>query len=147
VCDEAVGASAIGLVDRGFDTVVKPALDRDLRDAGCIACGQCVAVCPTGALTEVQMLAKQVPLREDFTEAVCPHCEIGCKVRLATKGSLTVRALPAGEDGLLCQRGRFGFDGKTPLLDVPGEAQARFLEKLAKANGYTGEMPPPSWKK
>ena len=135
VCEEAVGAAAIGLADRGFDTIVKPALDRPLSEAGCIACGMCAAVCPTGALTETQMLAKQAPLREDFTETVCPHCEIGCRVRLATKGSLVVRALPAGEAGLLCRKGRFGFDGKTPLPDVPEEAEKRFLEKLARANG------------
>jgi len=147
VCDETVGAAAIGLVDRGFDTVVKPALDKDLRETECIACGQCVAVCPTGALTETQMMPKQVPLKEEYTETTCPHCEIGCKVKLAKRGSLTVRALPAGEDGLLCQKGRFGFDGKTPLLDVPEETGMRFLEKLAEANGYGGEMPPPSLKK
>jgi formate dehydrogenase major subunit len=145
VCDEAVGAAAIGLVDRGFAAAVKPALDKPLSEAGCISCGQCVAVCPTGALAETQMTPKQVPLREDFIETVCPHCEIGCKVRLATKGGLTLRALPAGEDGLLCRRGRFGFDGNTPLPDVPAAVEMRFLERLAKANGYTGEMPPPGW--
>ena len=134
VCDETVGAAAIGLVDRGFGTVVKPALDKDLRRTGCIACGMCVAVCPTGALVETTMLAKQVPLKEEFVDAVCPHCEIACKVKLAKKGSLTVRALPAGEDGLLCQKGRFGFDGKTPLLDVPEETELRFLEKIARRN-------------
>jgi len=132
VCDETVGAGAIGLVDRGFDTIVKPALDKDLRETGCVACGMCVAVCPTGALTETQMLAKQVPLKEEFVDAVCPHCEIACKVKLAKKGGLTVRALPTGKDGLLCQKGRFGFDGKTPLLDVPEETEARFLEKIAR---------------
>ena len=133
VCDETVGAAAIGLVDRGFGTVVKPALDQDLRDTDCIACGQCVAVCPTGALTETQMLAKQVPLKEEFTEATCPHCDIACKVKLAKKGELTTRVLPAGEDGLLCRKGRFGFDGKTVLPDVPEEAEKRFLERIAKS--------------
>jgi len=147
VCDEAVGAAAIGLVDRGFDTIVKPALDKDLRETECIACGQCVAVCPTGAMAETQMLAKQVPLKEEYIEAVCSRCEIACKVKLAKKGSLIVRALPAGEDGLLCQKGRFGFDENTQLLDVPGEIELRFLEKLARANGYTGELPPPGWGK
>ena len=142
VCGEAVGASAIGLVDRGFDTVVKPAMDQDLRDTGCVACGMCAAVCPTGALTETQMTGKQVPLREAYTEAVCPHCEIGCKVRLAKKGGLLLRALPAGQDGLLCQKGRFGFDQTTRLLDVPEENETRLLEKIARVNGYTGELPP-----
>ena len=135
VCDETVGAGAIGLAGRGFDTVVKPALDKDLRDTDCISCGQCVAVCPTGALTETQTLIKQVPLREDYTLTQCPHCEIGCQVRLATKGSLVLRALPEGEKGLLCRKGRFGFDANTPLPDVPEEIEKRFLEKITRANG------------
>ncbi|MDR2686545.1 MAG: FAD-dependent oxidoreductase [Oscillospiraceae bacterium] len=147
VCDEVVGAAAIGLVDRGFDTVVKPALDKGLRESGCISCGMCAALCPTGALTETRMTAKQAPLKEEYTETVCPHCEIGCKVRLAAKGGLALRALPAGENGLLCRKGRFGLDGKTQLPDVPEEAEMRFLERIAKANGYAGEMPPPGWGK
>ena len=134
VCDETVGAAAIGLVDRGFDTIVKPALDQDLREAGCIACGMCAAVCPTGAITGTQFLAKQVPLKEEYTETVCPHCEIGCKVKLARKGSLALRALPMGDDGLLCQKGRFGFNGRTQLMDVPEEMEKSFLERIRRAN-------------
>jgi len=146
MCSEVGGAAAIGLVDRGFDTVVQPALDADLGDAGCIACGQCAAVCPTGALTETTMLAKQVPLEETYTQTRCPHCEIGCEVRLATKGDLVLRALPAEKGGLLCQKGRFGWGDQTRLLDVPQDTEAQYLERIARANGYTGEMPPPRWK-
>jgi len=134
VCDEAVGAAAIGLAGRGFDSVVQPAMDKDLRDTGCVACGMCAAMCPTGALTETQMLAKQVPLQEEYTETVCPHCEIACKIRLAKKGGLVLRALPSGKSGLLCQKGRFGFGENARLLEVPEEAEARFLEKIARAN-------------
>ena len=42
VCDEVMGVGALGLVDRGFDTVVKPSLERKLADTGCMSCGQCV---------------------------------------------------------------------------------------------------------
>ena len=150
MCDEVVGAGAIGLAGRGFDTVVQPAFstptnlrfagdpgDADLGDAGCVSCGMCAALCPTGALIETQALAKQVPLKEKFVEAACPHCEIACKVKLAKKGSLHVRVLPAGEGGLLCRKGRFGFDGKTPLPDVPEDIEQRYLERIARANGFT----------
>ncbi|MCL2299616.1 MAG: FAD-dependent oxidoreductase [Firmicutes bacterium] len=134
VCEEAVGAAAIGLAGRGFETAVKPALNRPLRDTDCISCGQCAAVCPTGALTETMMIPKQVPLREEYTQTRCPHCEIGCKVRLAARGSLVLRALPAGEDGLLCRKGRFGFGGKTALPDVPEEIEKSYLERIRRAN-------------
>ncbi|MCL2487828.1 MAG: FAD-dependent oxidoreductase, partial [Oscillospiraceae bacterium] len=106
VCGEVVGAAALGLVDRGFDTVVKPALDMDLRETDCIACGQCVNICPTGALTETLMIAKQVPLKETVTETVCSFCSVGCKTKLSSAGNLLTRSVP---DDLLCMKGRFGF--------------------------------------
>ena len=110
ICDEVTGATALGLVGRGFDTIVKPALDMDLKETDCISCGQCVSVCPTGALTEKMLLAKQVPLRESFTETVCSFCSVGCKTKIASSGNLITRALTAdAKDSLLCKKGRFGL--------------------------------------
>ncbi|MCL1804023.1 MAG: FAD-dependent oxidoreductase [Eubacteriaceae bacterium] len=144
VCDEVIGATALGFVDRGFVTSVKPALGADLADAGCIACGLCAQMCPTGALTERQMIAKQVPLAEEYTEGACDKCPIECKMKIAVKGSLKLRALPAKEGGLLCYKGKFGFAGNAGELEslkVPAGIQQSLLEKIAKANGYDGPMP------
>ena len=52
VCEEVMGKSAIGLINRGFNTLVEPELGKPLKETECIACGQCVALCPTGALRE-----------------------------------------------------------------------------------------------
>ncbi|MCL2752391.1 MAG: FAD-dependent oxidoreductase, partial [Firmicutes bacterium] len=109
ICEEVVGAGAIGLIDRGFGMTVSPALDQGLEEAGCISCGQCVTVCPTGALTETMALGKQVPLAETVTETVCPSCSVGCKSRLASNGGLLIRNLPA-DNQMLCEKGRFKFD-------------------------------------
>ncbi|MDR2933057.1 MAG: molybdopterin-dependent oxidoreductase, partial [Oscillospiraceae bacterium] len=112
ICDEVVGATALGLVDRGFDTIVKPSLDRPLNETDCIACGQCVHVCPTGALTETLMIEKQVPTRALETQTVCSFCSVGCQTKLTHTGDLLLRALPVAEDNrdaLLCMKGRFGF--------------------------------------
>ena len=112
ICDEVVGATALGLVDRGFNTIVKPALDIDLRDTDCISCGQCVNVCPTGALTESMQIAKQVPVREQSHETVCSFCSVGCKQKLTSNGDMLIRSIPTAEreqDALLCMKGRFGF--------------------------------------
>jgi len=79
ICDEVVGATALGLVDRGFDTIVKPALDVKLEETDCISCGQCVSACPTGALTETMMIPKQVPVREMLTQTTCASCSVGCQ--------------------------------------------------------------------
>ncbi|MCL1832376.1 MAG: FAD-dependent oxidoreductase [Oscillospiraceae bacterium] len=53
VCDEVEGLTALGFHGRGFDTTVKPALGRHLKDSECNACGKCVEICPTGAMTKV----------------------------------------------------------------------------------------------
>jgi len=50
VCEEVEDISALGLVGRGFDTVMLPAIGRSLSSAGCNNCGKCVEVCPTGAI-------------------------------------------------------------------------------------------------
>ena len=131
-CDEVVLVASLGLADRGFDTYVKPAFDMSLEEADCIACGGCISVCPTGALVERQMIEKQVPLKEDFTEKECPHCEAKCKVNVASKGKLVTRSLPAHEQGILCQKGRFGFPEGAgfELLPVSEEFENRLIEKI-----------------
>jgi len=50
ICEEVEDVSALGLVGRGFDTVMLPALGRSLNNAGCNNCGKCVEVCPTGSI-------------------------------------------------------------------------------------------------
>ncbi|MDD3878776.1 MAG: FAD-dependent oxidoreductase [Syntrophomonas sp.] len=54
ICDEVMGITALGLVNRGFDTVVKPEWEwgNDLEESACNSCGECAAVCPTGALSQ-----------------------------------------------------------------------------------------------
>ena len=109
VCDEVVGTGVLGLVDRGFETTVKPEFGTPLKDTDCISCGQCVNLCPTGALLEKWPLGKRVPLAEDRTESICARCGMGCKISAATKGNLLCRILPQTEGDTLCKNGRFGF--------------------------------------
>jgi len=112
VCEEVVGPAALGLVSRGFGAEVKSALDAGLKDAGCIGCGMCVDMCPTGALTETMPIAKRTPLEERITETACSFCSVGCQTKLASVGNTLTRSLPAAErqsDAFLCEKGRFGF--------------------------------------
>lgn len=107
-CEEVMGSGALGLVDRGFDSIVKPAMDQDLAKTDCVSCGLCVSLCPTGALLEKQQVAKEVPVEEESTVITCPYCPTGCQIDLRFKGNMVTRALPV-EGGLLCALGRFGL--------------------------------------
>lgn len=142
ICDEVMGVAALGLIDRGFDTIVKPALDRPLKETDCISCGQCISICPTGALGERLDIQKSVPVQTKETHTICSHCSVGCNINLNTKGDLLIRSLPDKEskvdNGLLCAKGRFGFDTAAkdkrltkPLVRKEGSLQEASWEEAA----------------
>ncbi|MFV0401187.1 MAG: FAD-dependent oxidoreductase [Oscillospiraceae bacterium] len=143
ICDEVVGPTALGLVGRGFDTLVAPSLELPLNQSGCISCGQCVHVCPTGALTETMLAPKQVPTAELFTPTTCSFCSVGCSQKLTHTGGQLLRALPTNDnpaEALLCMKGRFGFGEidkeprlTSPLLRTPEGA----LEEVSWRDGLT----------
>ncbi len=112
-CEEVMGVGALGFVQRGFDTVVLPALGKCLEETGCISCGQCVSVCPTGALQEHLPLKKQIPLQTEEVDTICGFCSMGCAQKTEVCGSLAVKAIPDPEgivnEGVLCIGGKFGF--------------------------------------
>ena len=126
VCDEVMGRTALGLVGRGFDTIVMPSLKEPLKATDCISCGQCINLCPTGALGEKFTYGKRVPLASDCTETTCSFCSVGCKTILHTNENLVAKSTPVDEK-TLCSKGRFGFGeliGKdrltTPLVRKNG---------------------------
>lgn len=106
VCEEVMGKSAIGLINRGFNTYVEPELSKPLKETDCIACGQCVALCPTGALREKTSFTKSVPVKENSKISICTNCSNLCSVDYRYIGSTVTRALPV-DNGILCKGGRF----------------------------------------
>ena len=106
VCEEVMGKSAIGLINRGFNTLVEPELSKPLKETDCIACGQCVALCPTGALREKTAFTKSVPVKENSKISICTNCSNLCSVDYRYIGSTVTRALPV-DNGILCKGGRF----------------------------------------
>ena len=132
ICDEVMGIGALGLVNRGFDTVVKPALEHPLETTGCDSCGQCVSVCPVGAIQERLTIPKDIPLNTEITETTCANCAVGCTLDLETYGDMLVKANATKDGyvnkGLCCAKGKWGFDvsmleGKEvdPLIKIDDE--------------------------
>jgi NADH dehydrogenase/NADH:ubiquinone oxidoreductase subunit G len=108
ICDEIQGVGAIDFAYRGLKTKIVPPFERDLD---CEFCGQCVAVCPTGALTGKMWTNRG---RQSFKEVdtVCTYCGCGCNITLFVRRNQVVR-ISSREDtineGWLCAKGRFSY--------------------------------------
>ena len=111
-CGDVIGVHALGFINRGYETVVKPALDKPLRETTCVTCGNCIEVCPTGAITFKANLDKPGPFRTTPARSVCSFCGVGCEIDVNHTGRdyFFVTAKPADQytEGELCAKGRFG---------------------------------------
>jgi formate dehydrogenase major subunit len=110
-CEEIVGAAALGLVNRGFDTVIAPEFEHGLKDTDCISCGQCIDVCPTGAWLERRTNIKEIPLNLEKTTSVCSYCGISCDVVYEHKDNVVYKATNlSGIKNAICGKGKFGIE-------------------------------------
>jgi formate dehydrogenase major subunit len=115
-CDEIQCNEVIGRTGKGYETRIAFDLDNPMGQSTCVACGECVAACPTGALTNKALTLPLVPVRETKNvESVCPYCGVGCALTLHVdaKANTIVWAEGrdgSGNDGRLCVKGRYGWD-------------------------------------
>jgi predicted molibdopterin-dependent oxidoreductase YjgC len=109
---------AIGVAGRGFDARISTEYVVDLPESACVYCGNCIAVCPTGALMfrsehELREAGEWDEERQTVTRTVCPYCGVGCNLELHVQDNEIVKVTsPADHDvtrGNLCVKGRFGF--------------------------------------
>lgn len=114
VCDEIQVSEVYDFSQRGFETKIATAFDQPLNDSPCVSCGQCVWVCPTGALTEKAAKGKGRTWEMEKIRTTCTYCSCGCTVHLNVKDDKIVKVTsvedsPVGS-GALCVKGRFGYD-------------------------------------
>ncbi|WP_077965578.1 NADH-quinone oxidoreductase subunit NuoG [Ensifer adhaerens] len=111
MCEEVVGAVALGTVEKGMDTAVT-GFEGSL--ASCDQCGNCIEVCPVGALMSFPYRYKARPWDLAETDTVCPHCGTGCQLTVGARKGEFMRVRSKEEHGVnretLCARGRFGLD-------------------------------------
>ncbi len=109
---------AITIAGRGFDAHVSTEYEVPLPESACVYCGNCIAVCPTGALmprTEWTMRASGEwdEDRQTTTDTVCPYCGVGCNLTLHVQDNRIVKVTSPSDHsithGNLCIKGRFGF--------------------------------------
>ncbi len=112
ICSDVVGAAVYGFINRGFQTVVRPALGGSLLDTDCVTCGLCIGTCPTGAIVEKIPLAKPGPWKTESIPTICHYCGVGCGIAYDVFGKSLVKISRNDEAHVTlsnhCKKGRFG---------------------------------------
>jgi predicted molibdopterin-dependent oxidoreductase YjgC len=117
--EDAQNTFAIAVAGRGFDARISTEEAVPLPDSACVYCGNCIGVCPTGALmfkSEFDMRAAGTwdESAQTVTETICPYCGVGCALELHVQDNSIVKVTSPLDstvtDGHLCIKGRFGFE-------------------------------------
>jgi formate dehydrogenase major subunit/NADH-quinone oxidoreductase subunit G len=124
ICDEQNAVGEWAFTRRGTRARISTDFDRPLD---CEFCGECVEICPVGALTTRQFKYKARSWNLEGTPSVCNYCGCGCTVSFERRDGKIMRVSPAREN-YLCAKGRFGWDAvrhadrlTTPKMRVGGE--------------------------
>ncbi|MEJ2641972.1 MAG: formate dehydrogenase subunit alpha [Desulfosarcinaceae bacterium] len=134
-CDEVQGKAVLSMAHRGVHSTIVAGL-ADWGQSECDGCGECIQLCPTGAIVEKphrEILASQTPDRRVIS--LCPYCGVGCQIEMAVKDNRIVRVTGVEgvkpNDGRLCVKGRFGYEYvgsrdrlTQPLIKRGGKFQA-----------------------
>ncbi len=135
ICEEIVGDVALGTGERGLDSEIT-GTGNSLKD--CSHCGNCIEVCPVGALMSIPYRYKARPWDLQRTETICGMCGTGCSLTVETRDGAFKRVKSRFDTGingeLLCAKGRFGFDAI--------DGGTRILEPMIRKDGH---LTPVKW--
>jgi len=133
-CREVQVNDVIGMAYRGENSKIVFDFDDPMGESTCVACGECVQACPTGALMPASVVDEKGVGHTDIEKkvnSVCPYCGVGCQIEYNINGNKI--SYVDGVDGpanknRLCVKGRFGFDYvnnperiKKPLIRIKGK--------------------------
>ena len=122
-CVEACGVDAqntfaIGVAGRGFSAHISTEYDVPLPESACVYCGNCIGVCPTGALMfkseyDMRQAGTWDESRQTHADTICPYCGVGCNLTVHEQDGKIVRVTSPLDHsvthGNLCIKGRFGW--------------------------------------
>ena len=117
--DQAQHTFALAVAGRGFDAHIATEFEVPLPESACVYCGNCVGVCPTGALMfkseyDLRQANQWDESRQTVTDTICPYCGVGCTLELHVQDNAIVKVTSPMDhevtSGHLCIKGRFGFE-------------------------------------
>lgn len=117
--DDAQNTFAIAVAGRGFNAHIDAGFGRDLPESDCVYCGNCVAVCPTGALIgkkewDLRQTGQWDESRISQTETICSFCGVGCELSLHVMDNQIIKVSSPMDHpvthGMLCVKGRYGYE-------------------------------------
>ena len=135
--DDAQYTFALGVAGRGFDAHISTEFTTPLPESACVYCGNCIGVCPTGALMfkseyDMRQAGTWDETKQAVTETVCAYCGVGCMLELHVQDNSIVKVTSPLDNsvtaGHLCVKGRFGYQfvqkrtgqgGQAPLAETP----------------------------
>ncbi len=137
-CDEVQGKNVLSFSERGITSYIIAGFDQ-WNESECDGCGECIQLCPTGAIVEKSHREEiQIKNIEKKVKTTCPYCGVGCQLELLVQNGKIVRSNGVEgvwpNDGRLCVKGRFGYD----YVHSP----ERLTKPLIKKNGKFEEA---SW--
>jgi formate dehydrogenase major subunit len=113
-CNDVQSNEVIGRAGRGTSTRIAFDLNQPMGASSCVSCGECAALCPTGALTDKPLALPLVPRSQtQAVESVCPYCGVGCALTYHIKDGHILWAEGRDSPGnhrRLCVKGRYGWD-------------------------------------
>ena len=123
-CVEACGTDAqntfaIAVAGRGFDARISTEGNVPLPASACVYCGNCIGVCPTGALMfksehDMRRAGTWDESRQKTTDTICPYCGVGCTLTVHVQDQKIIKVMSPNDNevtrGNLCVKGRFGFE-------------------------------------
>jgi predicted molibdopterin-dependent oxidoreductase YjgC len=116
--EDAQNTFAISVAGRGFDATISTEFGAVLPDSACVYCGNCIGVCPTGALMfrsefDMRRAGTWDESKQKITRTICPYCGVGCNLELHVQDNEIVKVTSPLDhsvtSGHLCIKGRFGF--------------------------------------
>ncbi|MEZ5375348.1 MAG: 2Fe-2S iron-sulfur cluster-binding protein [Acidimicrobiales bacterium] len=123
--DDAQHTFAIAVSGRGFDARISTEYDVELPESACVYCGNCIGVCPTGAIQfksefDLRQAGEWRADDQTVTSTICSYCGVGCTLELHVQDERIVKVTsPADHDvtnGHLCVKGRFGWQYVQPTV-------------------------------